>query len=155
MQWWINFPFFRPSSLYLKCYSQWSSVNKIKKFFSKTHLGNIVFHFTLDFCLTVKIIMQASFIIHTAAKFQSWKFTKWLLPWEQIYQHNCSNLMYQIMFIVLKLHACPSFLTAKLNSIDIEYYWFSKSYFIKISFHIREIFRQKFFFLHVAITMIE
>lgn len=141
MQWWINFPFFRPSSLYLKCYSQWSSVNKIKKFFSKTHLGNIVFHFTLDFCLTVKIIMQASFIIHTAAKFQSWKFTKWLLPWVQIYQHNCSNLMYQIMFIVLKLHACPSFLTAKLNSR-------SRILLIHsvIFHHIREIFCQKVFY---------
>lgn len=147
MQWWINFPFFRPSSLYLKCYSQWSSVNKIKKFFSKTHLGNIVFHFTLDFCLTVKIIMQASFIIHTAAKFQSWKFTKWLLPWVQIYQHNCSNLMYQIMFIVLKLHALASLLQNWI--VDLEYYWFIQSYFI-IS---EKFFVKRCFILHVAITM--
>lgn len=61
--------------------------------------------------------------------------------------------MYQIMFIVLKLHALASLLQNWI--VDVEYYWFIKSYFIKISFHIREIFRQKVFFLHVAITMIE
>lgn len=89
--------------------------------------------------------MQASFIIHTAAKFQSWKFTKWLLPWVQIYQHNCSNLMYQIMFIVLKLHALASLLQNWI--VDLEYYWFIQSYFI-IS---EKFFVKRCFILHVAI----
>lgn len=51
------------------------------------------------------------------------------------------------------MHALASLLQNWI--VDVEYYWFIKSYFIKISFHIREIFRQKVFFLHVAITMIE
>lgn len=42
------------------------------------------------------------------------------------------------------MHALASLLQNWI--VDVEYYWFIKSYFIKISFHIREIFRQKVFF---------
>lgn len=95
--------------------------------------------------------MQASFIIHTAAKFQSWKFTKWLLPWVQIYQHNCSNLMYQIMFIVLKLHALASLLQNWI--VDLEYYNIDSFSHISLKYRFisEKFFVKRCFILHVAI----
>lgn len=139
MQWWINFPFFRPSSLYLKCYSQWSSVNKIKILFQNT-FRQYSFSFYLGFLSYCKNNHAGFFYNTHSSKIPIMEIYQMASPLSTdiptwLFQFNVPDNVYSFET------ACPSFLTAKLNSR-------SRILLIHsvIFYHIREILCQKVFY---------